>query len=172
MNQEIRRQVWFRLLESDATSRYYGHLFAKYHNCDLWSKVFLATASSGTVAGWAIWNDAVLYPYFVLAWKLFSGSAAVLSIALPLINYPKRIEASRRLRTEFQDMMRDYELLWAKIDEPTYENKVEAEFRKLKDREAKLSTIEGNLPGTCTKLVIKCQDEVLTARNLPSTTSS
>jgi hypothetical protein len=125
----------------------------------------LACMSSGTVGAWMIWNDPKNYPYGVIVWKLLSAASALLSIALPILNFTKKISAASRLKWEYSALQAEYDVLWLKL---SLLSNVQAinEFSKISKRESELTKMEDNLPTNDEKLIRKCQTEVITSRGL------
>lgn len=157
--EQLRKLAWEGMLNADKCVRYYDALAGRFHARDLYSKIFLATMSSGTVAGWAIWSDVPAL------WKVLSGGSAILAVALPILNISKKVEVANRLKSEFGDIQRDYEMLWAKIDDES-PKQVETELRRIWQKEAKLAPFENTMPGNDKTLIRECQREVVHARGL------
>jgi hypothetical protein len=157
--EKLRKIAWEAMLTADLNHRYFDALAGKFYKHDLYTKIFLAAMSSGTVAGWAFWKDNPCL------WKTLSGISAVLAIALPILNYPKKLEAAGRLKTDYDDIKRDYQLLWARIDNNTHAQ-TENELKRIFQKEGKLATLESTVPGNDKKLNARCQQEVLKANGL------
>jgi hypothetical protein len=164
--EDIRKRVWNALLDSELNCRYLGYLISRYHQRDICSKIFLACMTSGTVGTWIIWNDPAKYPYGVVAWKILSAFSALLSIALPILNYGKKVSAASRLRWEHCEIQSQYDVLWLKLPRIPSPNQCINELSKIAKKEAALARHEDNLPLNNHKLIRKCQSEVLTARGL------
>src|SRR5262245_37407928 len=113
--EKLRKSVWESLLGADLNMRYYRNLVDRFRSADIGTKVFLACMSSGTVAGLAIWTDSDKYPVCVSVWKALSGLSAILAVALPILNYTKKVESAARLCVEYADVLRESELLWLHV---------------------------------------------------------
>ena len=84
----MKRILWKAKLDSNFNERYWRLITEKYAKRDLGLKLLLAVAASGTVAGWGIFAD------IPALWKTLSASAALASIASPLLAYSKKVEAA------------------------------------------------------------------------------
>lgn len=163
--EKIRNKVWYDVLDADLSRRYFDHLAASYYRYDLYSKIFVAIMSSGVVAGWVLWTDTAKYPYGVLAWKILSAVSAILSIILPIINFAKKFEASSRLKGGWNDILREYEILWIGVDENSQQFNME-EITRIGQKETALENLESILPTHKRKLIKQCQEEVIQARGM------
>jgi|GEM_PF-2093246 len=162
---EIRKKVWFGLLDADMNYRYFEHLASRYYHLDLYSKVFLAFMASGAVGGWIIWQDPAAYPYGVLTWKILSSASAVLSVVMPIINVAKKLEAASRLKGEWNDVVREYDVLWLRVEGISQQKAIE-EVARIGHMESELAAVEAILPTNDRKLTRRCQNEVKQARGL------
>ena len=63
----IRKAIWDGRLGADFNKRYWNHLIRRYSKRDKYTKIFLATMSSSTVASWGIWDE------IDLLWKSLSS---------------------------------------------------------------------------------------------------
>ena len=102
----MRKQIWDSMLDADLNARYWSTLGRRYYLFDLGHKIFLAVMASGTVASWGFWGE------FQMLWKVLSATAAVLGIALPIINWPKTMQRITDIRQKWLQIKVDYELLW------------------------------------------------------------
>ena len=147
------------MLLLEMNSRYYGYIAARMYQRDIGTKIFLAClSSSGAIAGWTVWNSPE-HPTLAITWKLLSAVAALLAVALPFLNYAKKLECATRLKTEYAELHREASLLWLNIDEAK-KGDVQKELKKLWDKEAKLAAFESNFPVEDRSLLKKCQTEV------------
>ncbi|GAB6163561.1 hypothetical protein JCM12298_27210 [Desulfothermus naphthae] len=158
----MRKTVWDSMLDADLNERYWTYLAKRYHDRDKWAKIFLAIMTSGTVASWGFWSQ------IEILWKILSAISALLAIALPILNWPKMVESMIDLKQKWFQIKSDYEILWLEIkDGINDENKVKKELKKLKEKEARISQKEANLPND-KKLLQRCRNEVLKSRGLLS----
>ena len=75
----IRRVIWEAVLDADLNLRYWDHLSRRYSTWDKYTKIFLATMSSSTVASWGFWDE------IDILWKGLSAVSAFTAIALPIL---------------------------------------------------------------------------------------
>ncbi|MGO9376335.1 MAG: hypothetical protein ACLQBD_30160 [Syntrophobacteraceae bacterium] len=155
----MRKAVWDSMLDADMNVRYWSHLGSRYYTRDLYSKIFLAVMSSGTVASWGFWSE------FPIIWKIFSAASALLAIALPLLDWPKQISSMAGLNQKWTEIKMEYELLWLRLEKGQSGDNTEKEYALIREKEARLSQGGFNLPSD-RKLVSICYDEVLEGRGL------
>lgn len=160
-------KLWREMLNSELTGEYFATLASRFATRDKWSKIFLAITSSGAVAGWSIWNDDQTYPFFSLAWRVASSISAITSIALPFLNYSKKVEWATSLKIAYESSVKDYELLWLKRKK-TPNDELLTEMQKIIEKEKSLSNIEAHFPEKDDELLRECQTRVVTRRNLQS----
>lgn len=98
-------------------------------------------------------------------WKTLSAASAVIAIALPYIDYPRKIEEMSALAGAWGKLRMDYEDLWSEVEEDTNLALARKDYRKLRDVGAMLQEKEIILPHK-RALLEKCQGEVKRARGL------
>ena len=162
---EAQQKLWKEMLNSDLTGLYFAKLASRFSRRDINTKVFLAVMSSGTVAGWGFWNDAEKFPMTVVLWKIASGIAALTSITLPFLNYPKKVEWATSLRISYQNNVQDFEMLWLRREKIS-EDLLLRELQTLITKEKNLSALEAHFPEREENLLHECQREIQQKRNL------
>lgn len=157
----LEKILWRAMLDSDFNSLYWRAITQKYSSYDNWLKIYLALSASGTVAGWTIWAN---WPIF---WKILSASAAIASIASPILSFSKKAEVAAGHAGLWSDLRVRYSDLWDKFkstgESPsiTKENdQLKKIFRDLESKEPKLKIPENK------KLAQRCQSEVLKSKHL------
>ena len=111
---EVYDKLWKEMLDSSLNAEYYSTLASRFSKRDTWTKISLAIMSSGTVAGWAIWNDPNTYPAFYYIWRTLSGFAMLTSIALPFLNYSKKVEWASTLKIGYEISAKEFEMICQK----------------------------------------------------------
>lgn len=155
----MKKDIWDAMLDADLNVRYWAHLSRRYYSWDKYSKIFLAAMSSGTVASWGFWSE------IQIVWKILSAISALTAIALPLLNWPKMSEKMVGLKQKWTELRNDYELIWLALKKGKKDAELERDFKKIKEKETKVSQQEYNLP--CDKkLLYICREEVLKSRGL------
>ena len=160
MNQK-EKLVWEHLLDADLNKRYFELMTRRYHFQDKFAKIAIAFTASGTVGSWWIWEQYV----FDHLWQVLSGITAVISILLSVFDPSKNVEISARLKGEYSNLLREYEILWAHTSKLNLD-KVEENLRELWKIETELSKLDGQLPTNKKKWIIKIQNEITIARGL------
>lgn len=157
----MKKILWESMLNSDFNEKYWRAVTEKYATLDFRIKIFLAITTSGTVAGWGIWQD---YPIIL---KVLSSSAALTSIIAPFLNLSKKMEAAASHAGTWADLRVRYKSLWE-----TFSSKGETDFvakensrlikifAELEAKEPKLKIQQDK------KLAKQCQQEVLRSKHL------
>jgi len=155
----FRKYVWDSMLDGEMNDRYWRHRAAVYASREKALKIFLAITSSGTVAGWAIWQNAHW------AWQGLSSISALLAVALPFLDYAAQIERASDLRKGWWKLATEYNRLWAGIDSNS-DARIEEQVRPLKAKEVEMSKIESKFFPRDEALILRCQKDVLRAKGL------
>jgi hypothetical protein len=98
-------------------------------------------------------------------WQTLSASSALASVALPIIDAPRKIETMIEVQAEWLHLMHGYEDLWRirrTLEDEVFSNRL-SEFKK---REVEVSTRTAKLPSDDKKLAERCYAEVLQSRGL------
>ncbi len=142
------------MLDAEFNFRYWRYMTVRYAKRERFVKIFLAATSSSTVASWGIWHDVDI------AWKLLSGLSAVIAVALPILDWPKAIQAMAKLTSQFQQLLVDREELY--LDSVTMgkdPEEMRGRLYSLKKREVQIEQDLLVFPYKG-RLAAKCQDEV------------
>lgn len=161
---ELRKTIWESMLDADMNTRYFAHLGRRVQKLEKRLTIFLALMSSSVIGSWKLWNDTEAWHSFSFAWQLLCGAAAILAVALPILDYPKQISTLAQLKGAYSTLLTDYEILWSRLSRLKI-GEADNEFRRIRTKEDSLSTLEAHLPFD-RKLVLKCQVEVRSARRL------
>jgi len=157
---DLRENLWDSMLTAHLNYRYWSELASRYLNFDKSSKIFLAIASSTTVATWAFWQDAHTL------WKILSAISALMAIALPFLNLQDYIKRMTSLRVEWFRTMKSYEAIFLKYETgQTTEIETRNEYVEISTGESELIEDATGLPVRI-KLLNKCQLRVLESRGL------
>lgn len=148
--------IWESLLDADMNKRYWGYMARRYQKREQVATIFLAATSSTTVATWAVWKS------IEWVWQTLSVVAAIISVALPILNYPRQIEPMVELTTKWGVIQLSYKNLWLSLGLMPDTEALE-EFKKIRGQESELISTEARLPYD-KRLLRKCQDEVIASR--------
>ena len=91
--------------------------------------------------------------------------SALLAVAMPILNFPKKREYTARLAAEYIEIVRDYDLLWLNIDQST-KIQIVAELKKIWQKETKLTPLGKELSENKKGLIKLCQKLVVNSRGL------
>jgi hypothetical protein len=159
MDEDLEKVVWEGMLDADHDSRYWSAMTLRYIRRERYVKIFLAIVASATVAGWGFWKEATM------VWQALSILAALMSIALPIIDIPRQVEAMTELHEGWCQLQQEYEGIWA-ARRSVSESDLGAKLGKLREMETKLSKKATKLPNDDEKLGAKTYYDVLRERGL------
>ena len=155
----IRQVIWEAVLDADLNLRYWDHLSRRYSTRDKYTKIFLATMSSSTVASWGFWDE------IDILWKGLSAVSAFTAIALPILNWQKKIGEMSNLRGKWSRISRAYENLWEDLLLGRTGTELVEEYRKIRNEmEGEEDNTSPDLPRNKRKLIQRYENEVLESR--------
>ena len=163
MNDDQKVLMWRGLLDADQNARYWRAMTLRYVRRERLAKIFLAILSSATVAGWSFWRD------ISLMWQSLSVVSAVVSVALPIFDVPKHVEAMGELHEKWHQLLNEYETLWS-VRATMSNSEVQKRLAKLKQAEVEAAKKAVKLPNDDERLGAKTYNEVLRERHLPTPT--
>ena len=150
--------IWNAMLDADMNARYWAEMVRHYASKDKRMRIFLAVTSSATVASWAIAID------MRIIWQVLSSLAALVAVALPILDWPKQREKMAELSGEWLQLQFDYERLWRQSKDNDSEV-IENELSAHRAREVKLQENTAQLP-LDHKLIDRCYEAVVESRGL------
>lgn len=159
MNAEHSASAWKALLDADLNARYWRYMGLRYTRREGWAKIFLASTASATVASWSFWAE------LKLLWQSLSVIAALISVAIPIIDAPRKIATMTEAQAAWLQLMHEYDDLWrsrASLGERAFV----ATLSSLREREVEVSKKTATLPSDDTDLAERCFAEVVTSRGL------
>ena len=149
----MKKTIRDSLLDAEMNVRYWKRLTQRYSRRDKVMKIFLAILSSGTVAGWGLWQE------IPLLWKSLSAIAALIAIAMPFLNYQKVIEVTSDLSGKWWELRNEYEQHWISFKNNENPDEIKKRHSLTKQKETPLVKKEANIPED-NKLLLKCFNEV------------
>ena len=155
------------MLRADFTVRYCHEILKSYGRQDLSAKIFLAATSSSTVATWGIWAEVSWL------WKSLSAGSALIAVALPILNWNKKMVEIADVHGTWVQIRNHYDSLWRQMQNNQFTDaQAEAAYETIKQKEADAEIFEARIlifkKGNA-KLLEKCYREVLRSRNLSLT---
>jgi len=159
----IRTAVWNALLTADLNVRYWFEIRNSYNRRDQATKIFLAVTSSSAVATWGIWAD------IGWLWRSLSAASAVLAVALPILNWTKKLADMADLHGAWVQIRNQYDALWRRMeDNQLTDSEIETAFESIQTKEVHAEKDEVRISARRNaKLIERCYREVLRGRNLP-----
>jgi hypothetical protein len=154
--------IWDSMLSADLNRRYFAAVASRLQLQDRTGKILVAVASSTTVAAWVLWSQ----PGWNWTWQTFSVAAAIVAVALPILNLAAGMKTAGTLSGSWFAIMRDYELLWARGDGLSNEDALDA-CKAILSAEGPLAEQETTL-SMHRSLLRRCEDEVRRSRGLPT----
>src|SRR5262245_44733993 len=106
MNVEHPNSVWKSMMDADLNARYWRYMGLRYTRREAWAKIFLAATASATVASWSLWAEVRFL------WQSLSVIAALISVAMPIIDVPRKISIITDAQGAWLQLMHDYEEIW------------------------------------------------------------
>ena len=155
MNQ--RKEIWDAMLNAEMNAKYWKALVDRYSTREFWARIVIAFTASVTVAGWQFWSG------IPAVWKCFSAVSAVLSLSLPIINIPKKVELMSNVRQQWLKQFEAYREQWSQYKSTGKKQKIFDAFVKTRKAEAKIEADETHLPED-KDLLNNCQKAVIQAR--------
>lgn len=123
------------------------------------ARIFLAAMASATVGSWSLWGEVKAL------WQGLSIVSALISVALPIIDAPRKIELMTEAQAMWLQLMHDYEELF-RLRETLSEKAFSAKLSAIKAREVEASTKTAKLPSDDLALSERCYSEVGASRGL------
>lgn len=105
----MRNQIWATLNDMKFKGYCLGLLVDKFQRWDRNINIYLALASSGSVAAWAIWNN---YP---MLWGGIIAVSQVLTVVKPYFPYFKYVKELNAKSFRVDNLNIEFERLWYKI---------------------------------------------------------
>ena len=103
---EQEREIWDALLDADMNARYWGIMGRRHQKYEKSASIFLAAVASSTVATWSVWQA------IEWVWQTLSVTAAILAVALPIVNLGRNTESMFVLAEHWSRIQGHYEELW------------------------------------------------------------
>jgi len=100
-----------------------------------------------------------------LLWQSLSVVAALASVALPIIDAPRKIATMIEAQAAWLQLMHEYDDLW-RSRESLAEKTFVSKLSSLREREVEVSKKTATLPSDDTGLADRCYSEVVTSRGL------
>ena len=151
--------AWKAMLDADLNARYWRAMVLRFSRREGHAKIFLAVVASAAVGSWSLWIEAQWL------WKTLSAVAAIVSVAMPIIDVPRKTEVMTEAYAAWLQLMHDYDDLWLgrdKIDEATFVTRLSS----LRTREVDVAKKTAKLPSDDMELSERCYAEVLNSRAL------
>jgi hypothetical protein len=159
--------IWEAMLDADLNVRYWDHLSRSYSTWDKYTKILLAFTSSSSVASWSIWSEINILWIDISLWKVLSAVSAAVAVALPFLNWQKKIGDMSNLRGKWSRISRTYENLWEDLLLGRTSADIVEEYRKSRNEmEDEEDNTAPDLPRNKRRLIRRCRDEVLESRGL------
>lgn len=158
----VRTLIWKRMLTADLNYRYFGLRSARLQDWNRAAQLFVALVSSAGVSGWALWGR----PGIDWIWQVLSALATVAAVAMPIVNLGSSVETASSLKGAWFGLLKEYELLWAQVDELLDAEALES-CHFLASEEQRLVELEAAIREDC-GLARRCEADVRRSRGLQS----
>ena len=137
-------RYWNLLKELKAQVAYLHGYAASDEFKDKTINIFLAIASSSSIAAWAIWKE------HQLVWACIIAISQVVTAVKPFLPYRQRLKATSDLNTNIQSIFLEAEQGWYAVAEGLLtEAQIHIKTSQLKDRilSAEKTCLNGIIPG-------------------------
>lgn len=155
----FRSQVWENMLTAEMNALYWSAMTRRYVKRDQTLKIFLASMTSGTVAGWGFWSE------ISAIWQLLSCSSALLAIAMPTLNLEHKIAKMSEMTGKWSEVRFEAESIWLKLEGEDELGEIKAKFYALRGKLTSINKDEARLP-VDKYLLSRCQQQVCVSRKL------
>ena len=151
-------KIWNNLAIVKFKSIYIGHLISKYQRYDLLINVFLAIATSGSIAAWAIWKE------FPIIWASVIALSHVVNVIRPFFPYSRYTKILNDKYLLSQNLFLDYERVWYQIEKAKLtEDAIAEKYFELSKKQNEVFNLDsGILISRDQKLSDKVEKEYLT----------
>lgn len=162
-----RDRIWRAMLNSHMNQLYYRYLAVRYTRTDQATQVVAAVLASRAIASLQLWKRSSGWFQWSLAWDFLSAAAVFSTISVQFFRVSDKALRAKELAGVFMEYTKRYGDLWARTEELTDEL-LRDRFETLEASELAV-TNDSDMPRN-TKLILKCQNEVLRSRGLPEIT--
>ncbi len=114
----MRKKIWNTLCNAKFKEYYIGYKLESLQHLDRNLNIFLAITSSGSIAGWLIWDK--LY----IIWSVIIGLSQVVNIIKPFFPFSKYIKEFNVKLIQMENLNLDFEKLWYNIESNKITKKV------------------------------------------------
>lgn len=123
----LREQVWASFNNVKFKSFYMSGLLRRYQRMDRNINMFLAIASSGSIAAWAVWQKVPML------WATIVALSQVTMAVKPYVPYFKYVKELNSKGRELDVVIIRFEQLWHRIQgKKLSDDEIEAEYFKLR----------------------------------------
>lgn len=111
MSTTYQQRYWSMLVEARVHMGYLYHYGTASEWMDKLVNIFLAVASSSSIAAWAIWHE------FTWVWPTLIAGSQVITAIKPFLPYNQRIKAVSVLNDSYQSICLQMENVWFSVSE-------------------------------------------------------
>ncbi len=102
----MKKKIWATLNNVKFKGFCLDHLINKYQKIDRNINIYLAIASSGSIAAWVIWNQ------FPMVWGTIIASTQVITVVKPYVPYFKYVKELKGKLLKIENLNIELERLW------------------------------------------------------------
>jgi len=136
----IREKIWYFLLDTKTNESLASRIVRKYQIFDLWTNIFIAFATSSSIAAWTIWDK------YSSIWILIIGISQVIMITKPYFLFPKYINVFSEKSVHWQHLAVELEKLWHNLEEEYIdERKASDIYFELREKSLVFDTIPDDI---------------------------
>lgn len=125
----MREKIWYKLLDTKFQAYYFEELVTHYQKIERRLNIFLAIASFGSVASWAVSNK------YEILWASIVAASSIITVIKPYFPFHKYINEVNKTATQLQNLNLDLERLWYKSEnDHLLQDEIFEEYMELKKR--------------------------------------
>ena len=140
MNGNYQERFWRELDQLRIHATYIEGYYETTVRTDRFVNMVLAVASSGSIAGWAVWNE---YHYF---WATIVAASQVINAIKGYLPYSKRLKGLNALSSELESLFLSMENHWFNVAEGKLSNE-EVHKLHMKLKEQRRLLLQKNIGG-------------------------
>ncbi|OAA91277.1 hypothetical protein [Clostridium ljungdahlii] len=130
---DMQNRFWNRMVQIKFEILYFNEYIEQSGKFDICVNTFTAITSSGSIAGWAIWNN------LKFIWAILIAMTQVITVIKSYLPYHKRVEFLSKLCFELSGLFINCEHLWYDVSNGSLtNNEINDKLRDIQIKEDKI----------------------------------
>lgn len=106
---ELQERYWKELVQLKFENFYLDEYLNHSYKLDNTINIITAISSSGSIAGWAIWND------LMIVWSIIIAVSQVINAIKPYLPFSKRLKTITSMNADVSALFNKAEYNWFKV---------------------------------------------------------